>query len=89
MNSSAIRPKGIAEKKAKAGDYRGAVTLYEASLDGTAQTAEVHYRLAVIYDEKLRSPLDALHPRVAPKTLQCSSAVEQHSTVQYRTIQVR
>ena len=50
-----------AEKKAKAGDFRGAIKLYEAALDGTEQTAEVHYRLAVIYDEKLKSPVDALH----------------------------
>ena len=50
-----------AEKKAKAGDYRGAIKIYEAVLDGTAATAEVHYRLAVIYDEKLKSPVDALH----------------------------
>jgi nucleoid-associated protein YgaU len=50
-----------ADRKSKAGDYRGAITLYEAALDGTSQTAEVHYRMAVIYDEKLRSPLDALH----------------------------
>jgi LysM repeat protein len=50
-----------ADRKAKAGDYRGAVSLYEAALDGTAQTAEIHYRIAVIYDEKLKSPLDALH----------------------------
>src|SRR5258707_15486112 len=50
-----------ADRKAKAGDYRGAVSLYESALDGTAQTAEIHYRIAVIYDEKLKSPLDALH----------------------------
>ncbi len=50
-----------AEKKAAAGDYRGAVKLYEAALDGTPDTAEVHYRLAIIYDDKLKSPLDALH----------------------------
>jgi tetratricopeptide (TPR) repeat protein len=50
-----------AEKKAKAGNYRGAVALYEAAFDGTSATAEVHYRLAVIYDEKLKSPVDAMH----------------------------
>lgn len=50
-----------ADKKAKAGDYRGAIKLYEAALDGTAETAGLHYRLAVIYDEKLKSPVDALH----------------------------
>jgi nucleoid-associated protein YgaU len=50
-----------AEAKAKAGDHRGAVKLYESALDGTAGTAEVHYRLAVIYDEKLKRPIDATH----------------------------
>lgn len=50
-----------ADKKAAAGDYRSAVDLYEGSLDGTAKTAEVHYKLALLYDEKLKSPLDALH----------------------------
>lgn len=50
-----------AEKKAAAGDFRGAAALYEAALDGTAATAEVHYQLALLYDTKLKSPLDALH----------------------------
>ncbi len=50
-----------ADKKAAAGDYRTAVDLYEGALDGTAKTAEVHYKLALIYDDKLKSPLDALH----------------------------
>ena len=50
-----------ADKKAKAGDYRAAIKLYEAALDGTAETAELHYRLAVIYDDKLKSPVDAMH----------------------------
>jgi nucleoid-associated protein YgaU len=50
-----------AEKKAAAGDFRGAVQLYEASLDGTAKTAETHYKLALLYADKLKSPLDAIH----------------------------
>ena len=50
-----------ADKKAAAGDYLGAVSLYEAALDGTAKSAEVHYKLALLYDDKLKSPLDALH----------------------------
>src|SRR5215210_7379506 len=50
-----------ASKKVTTGDFRGASKLYEAALDGTAKTADVHYRLALIYDDKLRSPLDALH----------------------------
>lgn len=50
-----------AEKKAAAGDFRGAVALYEAALDGTPKMAEVHYRLALIYADKLGQPVDALH----------------------------
>lgn len=50
-----------AGKKVLTGDFRGAIKLYEAALDGTAKTADVHYRLALLYDDKLRSPLDALH----------------------------
>ena len=49
------------DKKAAAGEFRVAVKLYEASFDGTPRTAEVHYKLAVIYDDKLKSPLDTLH----------------------------
>jgi nucleoid-associated protein YgaU len=50
-----------AEQKAKARDYPGAIKLYESALDGTPETAEVHYRLAIIYDDKLKRPADALH----------------------------
>src|SRR3954468_22352885 len=50
-----------AGKKVTTGDFRGAIKHYEAALDGTAKTADVHYRLALLYDDKLRSPLSALH----------------------------
>lgn len=50
-----------AEKKSAAGEYQAAIKLYESALDGTTKTAHVHYKLAVIYADKLRSPLDALH----------------------------
>lgn len=50
-----------ADRRAKAGEHREAVKLYERALDGTAATAEVHYRLAVIFDEKLKRPASALH----------------------------
>ena len=50
-----------AEKKTAAGDFRGAVQLYEAALDGTEKTADLHYRLALLYADKLKSPLDAVH----------------------------
>lgn len=49
------------DKKSAAGDYRFAIKLYEAALDGTAKTAEVHYKLAMIYDDKLNDPVSALH----------------------------
>jgi LysM repeat protein len=50
-----------ADRKIATGDFRGAVRLCEASLDGTAKTADAHYKLAVIYDEKLKRPRDAVH----------------------------
>ena len=50
-----------ADAKANSGDYAAAVTMYEAALDGTAKTADVHYRLALLYDDKLNDPLNALH----------------------------
>lgn len=50
-----------ARKKAAAGDFRGAAALYEASLDGSAKTAESHYKLALLYADKLKSPLDSIH----------------------------
>lgn len=50
-----------ADKKAAAGDYHAAVLLYESALDGTPKSAEVHYKLGLLYDDKLKSPLDAMH----------------------------
>ena len=49
------------DKKAAAGDFRVAIKMYEAALDGTARTAEVHYKIGAIYDEKLHATIDALH----------------------------
>ena len=49
------------DKKAAAGDYHGAVARYEAAFDGPATAAEAHYKLALLYDDKLKSPIDALH----------------------------
>jgi len=49
------------DEKAAAGEFRLALRQYEASLDGTEQTAEVHYKMAMIYATKLNSPLDAMH----------------------------
>ena len=49
------------DKKAAAGDMRMAVKFYEAALDGTARTADVHFKLGMIYDDKLHEPVSALH----------------------------
>ena len=50
-----------AEAKAREGSYTQAINLYEAALDGSASSADVHYRLALIYDDKMNDPLNALH----------------------------
>jgi tetratricopeptide (TPR) repeat protein len=50
-----------ADWKAAQGDYLWAINLYESALDGTPQSAEVHYKLAILYDDKLNDPLAALH----------------------------
>jgi len=50
-----------AERAEKEGDHRVAARLYEAALDGTADSAEVHYQLAMLYDDKLNNPIGALH----------------------------
>ncbi len=43
------------------GDFPRAVWMYEAALDGTPKTADIHYKLALIYDDKLKDPVSALH----------------------------
>src|SRR5881394_1593391 len=50
-----------ADNKSAQGDFERAVNLYEAALDDTPRGAEVHYRLALLYDDKLNDPVSALH----------------------------
>jgi len=50
-----------ADARAASGEYAQAISLYEAALDGTAASADVHYKLALIYDDQLHDPLNALH----------------------------
>ena len=50
-----------ADAKAAEGSYAEAINLYEAALDGSASSADVHYKLALIYDDKMNDPLNALH----------------------------
>ncbi len=50
-----------ADAKAAEGSYAEAINLYEAALDGSVASADVHYKLALIYDDKMNDPLNALH----------------------------
>jgi LysM repeat protein len=50
-----------ADNKAAQGDFERAVNLYEAALDDSPSGAEVHYKLALLYDDKLSDPVSALH----------------------------
>ena len=50
-----------AENKSAQGDFERAVDLYEAALDDSPRGAEVHYKMALLYDDKLNDPVSALH----------------------------
>ena len=50
-----------ADAKAAQGEYVAAIAMYESALDGTADSADIHYKLALIYDDKMNDPLNALH----------------------------
>ena len=43
------------------GDFERAINLYEAALDDSPRCAEIHYKLALLYDDKLNDPVSALH----------------------------
>lgn len=50
-----------ADARLAEGDYLHAINLYESALDGSAASAEIHYKLALLYDDKMKDPLSALH----------------------------
>ena len=50
-----------AESKAAAGDFARAISLYESALEDRPGDAEVHYKLALLYDDKMNDSLNALH----------------------------
>src|SRR5437667_1298653 len=52
-----------ADNKAARGDLERAINLYEAALDDSenVRSAEIHYKLALLYDDKLNDPVSALH----------------------------
>jgi LysM repeat protein len=52
-----------ADSKSALGDFARAVDLYEGALEDSEslRKAEVHYKLALLYDDKLNDPVSALH----------------------------
>ena len=50
-----------ADSKSAQGDFARAINLYEAALDDSPRCAEIHYKLALLYDDKLNDPVSALH----------------------------
>src|SRR3954470_8777454 len=50
-----------AENKSADGNFLRAITLYESALDDSPRAADVHYRLALLYDDQMHEPLHALH----------------------------
>jgi LysM repeat protein len=52
-----------ADNKAAQGDFARAINLYEAALDDSEspRSAEIHYKLALVYDDKLNDAVSALH----------------------------
>jgi tetratricopeptide (TPR) repeat protein len=49
------------DAKSAQGDFARAINLYEAALDDSPRCADIHYKLALLYDDKLNDPLNALH----------------------------
>lgn len=50
-----------ADAKSMQGDFPRAINLYEAALDDSPKCADVHYKLALLYDDKMNDPLNAIH----------------------------
>src|SRR5262245_38975859 len=50
-----------ADAKAASGQLVDAIALYESALTDPNRSADVHYRLALLYDDKMQDPLNALH----------------------------
>jgi tetratricopeptide (TPR) repeat protein len=50
-----------ADARVASGDFLAAIALYEKALDGSPASADLHYKLALLYDDKMGQPLNALH----------------------------
>jgi tetratricopeptide (TPR) repeat protein len=61
ITSQSVQRIKDADSATAQGEYLHAITLYEGALDGTAASANIHYKLGLLYDDKLNDPLNALH----------------------------
>jgi LysM repeat protein len=61
MNSRHTQLLRDADTKAAQNDFLRAINLYEAALDDSPRCADIHYKLALLYDDKMNDPLNALH----------------------------
>jgi len=61
MRQRLDRMRDQAEQEMKEGNYEEAILFYEAALDGTPESAELHYQLGFIYDNYLHQPMSAVH----------------------------
>lgn len=50
-----------ADAKSAQGDFARAINLYEAGLDDSPRCADIHYKLGLLYDDKMNDPLNAVH----------------------------
>lgn len=50
-----------AETKVAQNDFLRAINLYEAALDDSPRCADIHYKMALLYDDKLSDPVSAVH----------------------------
>ena len=50
-----------AEQRQSEGDYLGAISGFERCLDGSVKSANAHFRLGLIYYDKLRDWVSAAH----------------------------
>ena len=50
-----------ADAKAAGGDFARAISLFESALEDRPTDADVHYKLGLLYDDKMNDPLNALH----------------------------
>lgn len=50
-----------AQQKQSSGDAPSAANLFERALDGTAKTANTHFRMALLYDEKMGDAIGSIY----------------------------